>query len=127
MIDIATLNGPLAGAAALSAVTAAIHAFVGGPEIARPLLQAEMARVPKLTTYYCWHIVTITLIAMTLGFAVAAAHPDAATGAITWTLIAAAFALWSVALFIWKRMPPFALPQWALFTPIAGLGLWGLL
>ena len=126
MLELADLNAPLAAAAALSAFTAAVHAFLGGRDVAKPLLEAEMARTPKLTSYYCWHVVTITLIAMSLGFAIAAADPGAAISAVTWTLIAAAFAIWSVALFIWKRMHPFALPQWALFAPIAGLGAWGL-
>ena len=120
-------NGPLAGAAALSAATAAIHVFLGGPDVAKPLLQSEMRRVPKFTNYYCWHIVTITLIAMSVGFAIPAFSPGETTSALTWTLIAAVFALWSIALFLWKKMPPLALPQWILFTPIAALGVWGLI
>ena len=126
MIDFTALNAPLAVAAGLSAFTACIHAFLGGRDVARPLLQADMARVPKFTNYYCWHIVTIVLVAMALGFAHAAVAPAAMIGAVTWTLIAAAFAVWSIALFLWKRMHPFALPQWALFAPIAALGVWGL-
>ena len=119
-------NWPLAGAAALSALTTLIHVFLGGPESARPLLASELRRVPKFTNYYCWHLVTITLAAMAFGFAVAAIAPGAEISAITWTLVAAAFAIWSVALFIWKRMHPLALPQWALFAPIAALGFWGI-
>ncbi|MEO1613273.1 MAG: hypothetical protein AAFU55_13115, partial [Pseudomonadota bacterium] len=125
MIDFAALNAPLAAAAGLSALTACVHAFLGGRDVAKPLLEADMARAPKLTNYYCWHIVTIVLVAMTLGFAYAATAPSAVASAVTWTLIAAAFAIWSVALFLWKRMHPFALPQWALFAPIAALGVWG--
>lgn len=126
MLDLTILNGPLAAAAALSALTTAIHVFLGGPETAKPLLASDLERIPKFTNYYCWHLVTITLAAMACGFAIAALTPGAAFSAITWTLIAAAFAIWSIALFIWKRMHPLALPQWALFTPIAGLGVWGL-
>jgi len=120
-------NAPLAAASALSFATAAIHVFIGGPDAARPLLQSEMRTVPKLTNYYCWHLVTITLLAMGAGFALAALYPGEALMATMWTVLAAAFALWSVALFVMRRVSPLALPQWALFTPIAALGVWGLL
>ena len=120
------LNWPFALAAAASLFTAAVHVFLGGPGVAKPLLEAEMPSVAKFTNYYCWHIVSITLIAMAVGFAVAATQDGAALTGLSWTLIAAAFAIWSLALAVWKRMSLFALPQWLLFAPIAALGVWGL-
>ena len=46
--------------------------------------------------------------------------------AAMWTAIAAAFALWSVALIVWKRQKALDLPQWTLFAVIASLGAAGL-
>ena len=127
MLD-AVHNYWLRAAGAAAGATLLIHVFAGGPTVAAPLLAArDIPETPKLTNYYCWHIVTITLIAMSVGFAIPAFAPGETTSALTWTLIAAVFALWSIALFLWKKMPPLALPQWILFTPIAALGVWGMI
>lgn len=112
----------------LSAATTAIHFFLGGREIALPLLQArDIGTIPKHTNYYCWHLVTITLLAMTAGFIHAASSPVAHGSAVTWTLLALFFALWNIGLILWKRLDPKHMVQWALFLPIAGSGLAGML
>lgn len=113
-------------AAALSIATAAIHVFIGGPEIAKPLLQAEIPTAPKFTNYYCWHLVSITLVAMAIGFLIPALNASQTMSALTWTIISGAFAGWSLALIALKRRPVGELPQWALFTPIFVLGAIGL-
>ncbi|MEM7546806.1 MAG: hypothetical protein AAF367_14840 [Pseudomonadota bacterium] len=121
-------NLPFLLAAALSFITFLIHLFAGGPEVARPLLQSsDLAPVPKLTAYYCWHLVSITLAAMSVGFLIPAVSGTDRNMAIMWTAIAAGFAVWSGLLVIWKRQPPLHLPQWALFLPIAVCGIWGLI
>ena len=58
------MNAGFAVASALSLLTWGIHTFVGGPEVARPLLRSELRPVPKLTQYYCWHAVTLALFLM---------------------------------------------------------------
>lgn len=59
----------LLSAALAAFVTAAIHTFIGGPEIARPLLESgDVPTVPKYTHYACWHIVTLTLLAIGRAF-----------------------------------------------------------
>lgn len=117
----------LLGAGAAAGITTLIHIFAGGPAVARPLLRAaDIDDVAKLTNYYCWHLVTITLAAMTVAFVYAGLAPDEMALATMWTIIAAAFALWSVALVIWKRQRALDLPQWTLFAVIAGLGALGL-
>lgn len=127
MID-SIVNGWLLAAGGAAGATTLIHVFAGGPTVAAPLLAAkDIDDVPKLTNYYCWHVATITLIAMTIAFVYAALVPDKGALAAMWTVIAAAFAAWSVALIIWKRQKPFDLPQWTLFAVIAGLGAVGLL
>jgi len=107
--------------------TALIHIFAGGPTLAAPLLAAQdIDETPKLTNYYCWHLVSLMLIAMSGGFLYAAATPGEGALAATWTLIAAASAGWSLILIAWKRHPVMDLPQWTLFTLIAALGAAGL-
>ncbi|MDJ1158131.1 hypothetical protein QNA08_07790 [Chelatococcus sp. SYSU_G07232] len=122
---LASLQPWLAAAALLSAATALIHTFLGGREIAVPLLAArDLAPVPKLTAYYCWHMVTLLLFAMAVGFALAAAGrgEGLATGL---TILAALFALLSLGLVVGYRVNPWHMPQWALFLPIALCGALG--
>jgi len=114
-------------AAILSLFTWAIHTFLGGRVIARPLLQSAMKPIPKLTNYYCWHLVTLTLLAMTGGFAYAAVFPSASDLGFFLTLIAAAFCIWSLILVIWKQRRPLELPQWILFLSVTGAATWGVL
>ncbi len=118
----------LLAAGAASGATLLIHIFAGGPTVARPLLSSsDIDEVAKLTNYYCWHLVSITLAAMTVGFTYAAVTSGETALATMWTAIAAAFAFWSVALVIWKRQRALDLPQWTLFAVIAGLGAMGLI
>lgn len=126
MLD-AVHNIWLLAAGAAAGLTTLIHIFAGGPSVARPLLAAaDIDEVAKMTNYYCWHLVTITLAAMTVAFAYAALTPGEVALATMWTIIAAAFAAWSVALVVWKRQKALDLPQWTLFVVIAGLGAMGL-
>ena len=120
------MNTAFAVAAGLSAMTWAIHTFVGGPRVARPLLEAEMDRVAMLTNYYCWHLVTITLATMALGFGYAAQVPDGRDVGVLMTALAIAYGLWSMALVAWKHRRPFQLPQWSLFVAISAAALAGL-
>jgi hypothetical protein len=120
------MNAWMIAAAALSLFTAGVHFFAGGREAARPLLVSrELPAVPKFTAYYCWHMVTIVLLVMAGAFAYSAisAVKDAAALA---TLLAMAFAAWSLAMTGWKRLNPMYFPQWALFIPIAGTGIMAL-
>ncbi len=60
------------GAAGLSGAWTCVHIFIGGPEIAAPLLASDMRKTPKYTQYFCWHIVSATIGALALFFALAA-------------------------------------------------------
>lgn len=116
----------VAGAAA--AGVWALHTFVGGPVIAGPLLKSrDMDSVARYTNYYCWHIVTIVLAGMAVGYFVAAYSAEAVELAWAATLLAAAFAIWSLVLVIWKRQKLFHLPQWLLFVGVTALGAIGLM
>ena len=120
------MNTLLAIAAGLSLLTTLIHLFGGGPTVAGPLLRSNMPDVPRYTNYYCWHLVSIVLVAMTIGFYLAARDPAEQTLGIFMTALAAAFTIWSLALVQWKQQSFLQMPQWILFMPIAACGVAGL-
>jgi hypothetical protein len=69
----------LGSAAAIAFITFAVHTFVGGVRVARPLLaDRSLPPASKWLNYYCWHIVTVLLAAMTAAFSYIALHPDLA-------------------------------------------------
>lgn len=110
-------------AAALTGVTGVVHLFLGGRHIARPLLASrELAFEPKMTAYYCWHMATIVIFGMAAAYLYSGVVTSGQELAVAATVLAATFAALSVALVVWTRRSPLALPQWALFCPIAVLG-----
>ena len=113
-----------AGVASL--ITLGMHFVLGGKYSARPLLKADMRSVPKFTNYYCWHLVTLMLLAMAASFFAAAFKPAAIELAILMTALSGASALWNIALWLWKRQSPLLMPQWLLFAPVAILGWIGI-
>ena len=122
------MNIWLAAAALASLATALIHIFAGERHVARPLLRAsDLASIPKHTQFYCWHIVSILLLAMAFGYAYASVAPTAIALNVMLTALAASFALWNIGLILWKRLSPKHMIQWALFLPISLLGLAGLM
>lgn len=115
-------------AAGLTLITALIHLFAGGDEVAKPLLgSADMGTVPRLTAYYCWHITSIILVAMAGGFAFVGFHPEETSLAVLLTGLTAAFAALSIVLVVVNRLGLLALPQWIFFTAISLAALFGLL
>ncbi len=122
------MNGWFIAASAVAGLTAFAHLVPGGRAIARPLLASgDLHDVPKFTHYYCWHIVSIVLLTMAAGYAYCALFAGEKALAVVLTGLALSFGLWNVALIVWKQQSFLLLPQWALFAPIAGLGLMGLL
>jgi len=121
------MNKLLAAAAALSFFTWAVHTFLGGRTTAKPLLEAQdLEPVAKYTNYYAWHIVTIVLLVIAGGFAMASVREQSRELAILMTGLCAAFTIWSVVLIAWKHRKPLELPQWTLFLPLTVLGALGL-
>ncbi|MBI1383560.1 MAG: hypothetical protein GC150_01420 [Rhizobiales bacterium] len=126
-------NGWLVAAAIVTAATAAIHVILGGKYVARPLLAArelhpiaERHRVAKYTSYYCWHLVTITLLAMAAGYAVAAVRPGAGELAVMCAVLSAGFCLLSIGLILMLRLDWRHFPQWSLFAAAVVLAVVGL-
>ncbi len=113
--------------AGLSCIILAIHVFLGGPEIARPMRDCpNLNRVVRLTNYYCWHLVTISLAQLAVLFGWAAFTPAAAPLAVIGTATAGAFCIWGIALVIKTKQKYRHMPQGLLFLPVAIIGLVGL-
>lgn len=122
------MNSFLLAASAASFATFAIHTWIGGPAIAKPLLESgDMHDVPKYTNYYCWHIATITLFAMGLAFGWGAMQPGALDVAWFAFLLSNAFLALNLFLIVVKKQRFMQMPQWLLFLGISGLALPGLL
>ncbi len=105
-----------------------IHVFAGGAAIVRPLLAAKDLRtVPRLTNYYCWHLVSIVLFAMGLCWVWFLVDPAARAAAVMATGLSVAFMVWGLALVLWKRQKHMHMPQWILFavsTAVSIPALW---
>ncbi|QDG75240.1 hypothetical protein [Labrenzia sp. PHM005] len=113
-------------AAFLSAAVFLIHTFLGGRTIAVPLLKAQdLHPVPKLTSYYCWHIVTITL-AIVSGMFVYAAYSQSGTD-LGWaaTLLTLGYCLLGLWVPVAKSQTYKNMPQGWLFLPIVIMGVLG--
>jgi len=109
--------------AAVAALIAAIHFFVGGREVARPLLQQDtLPQVVTLTHYFCWHLVTITLVGLAGAFVYASLAPDGRILAVFATVAAGLFAVWGLALVLWQAQRHRDMPQWMLFAVLAASG-----
>jgi FtsH-binding integral membrane protein len=121
------MNGFLLAAAIASFLTFLAHLFWGGYEVAKPLLSApDIQEMPKLTTYYCWHIVTLMLLIMACAYAYVSLSQSDIPLTVTVTSIAAACALLSIGLIVTRRLKPLDYPQWAFFISITLLGVLGL-
>ncbi|PSM48922.1 hypothetical protein C7Y66_12155 [Chroococcidiopsis sp. CCALA 051] len=121
------MNWFLFAAAVISLITFLAHLFWGGREVVIPLLDAsDLQEIPKLTMYYCWHIVTIALLFLTCTYAWAALLPTNIPLALAATSISAACALLNVGLITLRRLKPLDYPQWVFFIPITLLGFLGL-
>jgi hypothetical protein len=113
------MNWFLLIAAILSFVTFAVHLFVGGREIATPLLKSDPDQVPKLTAYYCWHLVTLMLLLMTATFGYAFFFQGNAALVVTMMIFSVGCALLNFGLIVVYRVSPIQLPQWIFFVLIS--------
>jgi hypothetical protein len=120
-------NWFLCAAAVVSLITFLVHTFVGGYQVAKPLLNApNLQEQVKLTTYYCWHITTILLLVMTGAYAYVALLQFDIPLTVTVTSIAAGCALLSIGLITVLKLEPLDYPQWIFFIPITLLAVLGL-
>ena len=122
------MNPWLAVAALAAFGTFALHTVAGTWSLVPPLLQSRVPWVPRLTHYYCWHLVTQMLLVMACGLAYAAVFPGGADVGWVVTLLAWGSCLWSLGLnAAWRPKHWSDLPQWVLFLAIAGPATVGLI
>ena len=115
----------LATAAALMALTGAIHVGMGGPEVYHPLLAATPDPVLTLYLALLWHFVTAFFALGALAFLWVAREPAGrgpvavATAALMLAMGALFFGFGIVHLGeVWTA------PQWLIAAAIAALALW---
>ena len=114
--------------ATVAGLIAAIHFFIGGREVVRPLLtQDTLPPTVVMTHYFCWHLVTIMLVGLACAFGVGSIAPEGRILAVFATVVAGLFAVWGLALVIWKRLRHRDMPQWILFAVLAASGVGALL
>ena len=101
----------------LAAAMTSVHVILGGQFIAEPLLQSDLATLPRMTLYLCWHGVTIVLAGMAVLFAMGF-HGRRDVVKLAGGLATAFFVLgWSY--IIGFGLSPLDLPQWIAFGPMA--------
>ncbi len=111
-------------ASILCGLTTLAHVLWRGPLVARPLVNSSIDPMVKYNSYYGWHVITITMAALTVAFWRGATNPELGWFA---TAIAAGYAVWGLVL------PPLVgqsyakIPQGWLFLLVAILGAAGLL
>lgn len=114
-------------AAVLAFIWFQVHLFIGGKEIAAPLLAArDLDPLARNVQYICWHFTSVTIALMTVFFVLAYAT-GAHAYAICGVLLAAGFALIGIGLVIKLGISHTKHPQGWLFVPVALLGLGGLM
>ena len=120
-------NTPFALAAGWAFMIACLHTVVGSHTDVRPLLASDLREPAKSTVFYCWHIVTLLLVALAAAFAWSAAPGAPPLAAGVATVAAAVLAGWGLACGLLRgRSLIKELPQWLLFAVLGGLGAWGL-
>ncbi len=126
-VEESTMESTLfASAGCLAAIWLAVHTFVGGRQIARPLVAStELPPVVRHTQYLCWHFTTVAIACMATLFGIAALTGIKAYAGSA-TLLATGFFVVGVGLVIALEEMHMRLPQGWLFLPVAGLGLAGL-
>ena len=121
------LNAGFAAASLLALLTFAVHTFVGGIYVVRPLLAVEgLSRASRWLNYYCWHMTTLTLLVMTAMFGWSAYEPTARGFGVLFTAMAAAFSVLCIAVALKGGVRPYRFPATSLFAAVAVAGLWGI-
>lgn len=120
-------NAGFAAASLLALVTFSVHTFIGEIYVVRPLLAVEgLPRASRWLNFYCWHMTTLTLIAMAAMFGYSALEPTGRGFAVLFTVMASAFSLLCIGVAIKGGVRPWRFPATSLFASIAAAGLWGL-
>ena len=104
-------------------ITFGVHTFVGGIVVARPLLaDTNLPRASKWLNYYCWHITTVTILALAGAFAFSAIRGDRPEAAAFGAVFAALLSVLSATVALKGNIHPLRFPSTSLFAGIAVLG-----
>ncbi len=119
------LNIPFAVAGGLFFATAAIHAFMGGPEVNAPVQGSGLDPLVRAVSAVVWHALTALFVVFGGALIWAAWHGARALVmtvlAVNLSFIALFLVIGTVALgTVWP------MPQWVLFTLISGVMVWGM-
>jgi len=118
----------LYSATIMSIVTFIIHTFLGGPRVAKPLLENnDLSKASKWLNYYTWHITTIFTLLMSGGYSYVALYPDRPELVVFLTISTGAFSLLSIAVALKGNINPLRFPSTSLFAIVCLLGLASLL
>ncbi|MFS2316423.1 hypothetical protein RMQ97_00675 [Maricaulis sp. D1M11] len=110
-------------AGGLGVLTCLAHVFLGGREVAKPLLQADgLTSLTRFTQYFCWHIVTLVLAVQAASFFYAGVYPAGADIAVVMTILSLGTALWNFAMNYAHRLKWQRHPQFVFFVPMTILG-----
>lgn len=118
-------NHSLVAATALSFSTLGIHIGLGTPEILEPVLRSNAPAVAREVTRACWHLVSLSLLAMGASYAYGIGRRTPAL-ILTWNLLAAAFGIVFVVVAIASGLGFDEVPQSIAFFAISGTGFAGL-
>ena len=115
-------------AAVMSIITFAVHTFIGGPVVAKPLLEnINLPKASKWLSYYTWHVTTIFTLSMGGAYAYVALNPERPELVVFLTIITGALSILSGAVAIKGNINPFRFPSTSLFASVSLLGLASLL
>lgn len=111
-------------AVVISFITFLVHTFVGGPIVAKPLLENKSIPIAsKWLNYYCWHITTIYTFLMGGAYAYVALNPDKPELVVFLSILNTSFALLSAFIAIKGNINPFRFPSTSLFATVSVLGI----
>ena len=112
-------------AAGLFVLTAAIHAFMGGPEINAAVQGSELHPLVRAVSAVVWHALTALFVIFGGAMAWAAWHSARAL-VVTLLAVNVSFIGLFLAIGIVVLGAVWPMPQWVLFGGISGVMLWGM-
>ena len=121
------MNKILLAAAALSAATALLHVFGGGPEVHEPLLESGLSGLLAAFTSVLWHFVTVIVLANSAALCVAAIREDSRNALVV--MVSGQYLAFAALFLIYGLMQldsVMLMPQWLLFVAISGLAIAGM-
>ncbi|MCF6236328.1 MAG: hypothetical protein L3J70_08180 [Gammaproteobacteria bacterium] len=115
-------------AVVMSFITFVVHTFIGGPLVAKPLLEnKDLPIASKWLNYYTWHITTIFTLLMGGAYGYVALNPMNTELVFFLTILTGAFSCLSAVVALKGSINPFRFPSTSLFAIVCLLGLASLL